>query len=184
MDRVFAGFNSTSRKHCRRADRIGSLQFHATHPDFAALYRFHSECERERGWFPVPESELRNSLVISATFDDEMISAMSCYRTGDRLRLGRIFSKRSSLAKSDLPAQITGIAAKKIVAKFCQYGSEEGCSTLDLGGIDVYDPAKQGITNFKRSFGGEIVPVTIGRYVSAAFEAKKGLIREIGLDVT
>jgi hypothetical protein len=184
IESAFSGFQATCRKQVRQANKNSELAFHFGVKEFCPFYEFYTECEKERGWFPIPPDELKNSLVIYATYKHEPIAGMSCYSSGKRLRLGRIFSKRRSTAFDNDRKVMFSMASRRIVFDFCKYGVEGGFSTLDMGGIDIERGEKSGIGDFKMSFGCKIVPVVIGRHVSAKFAEKAAAIRAMGLDIT
>jgi hypothetical protein len=132
----------------------------------------------------LPEEELKNSLLFFVSHRGIPISGMSCYSSEKRLRVGRIFSRRRAAGLDNLERIVFSGAARRIVYELCKFGVKGRFSTLDLGGVDFADPLKVGITNFKLSFGGAIVPVKIGRYSKPAFEEKLPMLKAMGLDIT
>lgn len=184
IENVFKGFNPTCRNEVRKADKIEGLEFRAEIKDFDAFYAFHKNCEAERGWKPVPESELANSIVFSVYYYDIPLAGMTCYASNNMLRIGRIFTRRRSEEWEHTPKVLFSAASRKIVFEFCKYGIEQGYKSLDLGGIDPEDPSKAGITQFKLSFGGKIHPVLIGRYANQRFLENEHLIKKAGYDIT
>jgi len=182
---AFSKFHATSRNEVRRSDKFENLSFQmGTGNDFDAYFNFYKACENARGWFPVPEEELRNSLIFTALFDGQPVSGISVYTNETRLRIGRIFSLKKTRRDARLNNLVYGCAAKRLVLECCQYGAENGFQTLDLGGIDLQDPAKAGITQFKLSLGGQVAPVTIARFANARFRDSASQIRESGYDIT
>lgn len=185
LDNAFAQFNATSRNEVRRAQKMQQLTFvTGIQEDFSSYFEFYKTCEHARGWFPAPESELRNSLIITAYFEEKPISGMSAYAHEGRLRIGRIYSLKRQNNERQLTNLVFGCAAKRIVYEYCRYASEHGFHSLDLGGVDLHDPAKAGITRFKLSLGGKVWPVTIARHANARFKDHFPLIREAGYDLT
>ncbi|KAB2914723.1 MAG: hypothetical protein F9K23_13420 [Bacteroidetes bacterium] len=184
LDHVFANFNKKNRQHVRGTETTEELSFTHAIDDFDSYFQFYKRCENERGWYPVPESELKNSIVFSAAFNGHFIAGVTAYTTGNKLRLGRIYSTKRSNDQTEISNALSGASTKRIIFEFCKYGIENGFATLDLGGVDLNDPSKAGITQFKQSFGIEIIPVKIGRYTSQTFNEKEHLIRENGYDLT
>ncbi len=185
VEAAFSKFNATSRNEVRRADKIETLRFQmGTGDDFETYFDFYEACENARGWFPVPEEELHNSLTFTAFFEDNPISGMSAYTHGNHLRIGRIYSLKKTRRDERLNNLVYGCAAKRIVFELCQYGASQGFKILDLGGVDLQDSLKAGITRFKLSLGGEIAPVTIARFVHARFREQESQIRNAGYDIT
>ena len=187
LDATFARYRSTSRNEINRTKRAPELSVRFGTEPFDELYGFHAECERERGWYPVPEEELRASIVCSCSWDGKLVAGMSCYRSDTHLRVGRIFSRRRSGEWEKVHQEHRWLfsgASRRVVYELCGYCIENGLRFLDLGGIDVDDPSKAGISKFKQGFGGEIVPVRLGRHSTPAFDEAAPKIREMGLDLT
>jgi lipid II:glycine glycyltransferase (peptidoglycan interpeptide bridge formation enzyme) len=183
---VLAAFNPTSRNEVRRADKINGLTFHHSLNDFNfdTYYAFYKSCERDRNWYPVPEEELRQSLVFSAAYNGTLIAGMSCYSHGDRIRVGRIYSNKRSMLSDSLTNLIYGVASKRIVFEICKYGIAQQFTALDLGGVDLNTTEKSGITKFKLSMGGEVIPVKIGRWCKTSYEQLQQEFLTQGLDLT
>lgn len=180
---ILSNFSATTRNEIRRFDKIKELEFHNSISDRDDFFQFYKNCESDRNWHPVPKSELDNSKVLYVTYNGIPISGMSAYSHCEFMRIGRIFSLRRSFNVPQ-PNLIFGCAAKRIVFEFIQYAKYNGFKSLDLGGVDLINKQKSGITKFKLSFGGEIVPVIIGRHEKSEFTARKVEIRKMGYDIT
>jgi hypothetical protein len=185
LDHAFSKFNATSRNEVRRSEKIEGLTFQTGVPvDFNGYYDFYKSCENARGWHPVPASELRNSLIITAYFEEKPISGMSAYAHEGRLRISRIYSLKRRNDNPQLSDLVFGCAAKRIVYEWCQFAIHQGFQSLDLGGIDLQDPTKAGIAQFKLFLGGRPSPVIIARHASEKFKAQAAQIRQSGYDIT
>jgi lipid II:glycine glycyltransferase (peptidoglycan interpeptide bridge formation enzyme) len=185
IDEVFSNFNSTSRKHIRRFDKLEELSFHNEIYDKSTFYKFYCSCERSRDWLPIAEEEFFNSIIFYVTYMGIPISGISAYICDSKIRMGRIFSIRNK-TKIDNANLIFGVAAKKLVYEFCIYAKENNFKFIDLGGIDLKSDKKSGISKFKLSFTDKIVPVKIGRYVKPPktyFELNSTFKKE-GFDIT
>ena len=183
-ENVIKGFNSTSRNELRRTYKTPGLAFHFGYSDFDKYFQFYKSCEIARGWYPVPENELSNCLLFTASFEGEYISGMSCYVGEDMIRVSRIYSNKKINTNPSITGTIYGAAAKRLVIDICNYAIENGFRGVDLGGIDFSDPAKEGISRFKTSLGGKIIPVKLARYTNATYEQKKAQVFEMGYDIT
>jgi hypothetical protein len=183
-DEIINGFNATSRNELRRTYRTDGLEFLFGYTDFNKYYKFYKASEHARGWYPVPEDELRNCLLFTAIFDGEYISGMSCYTGAGTVRVSRIYSNRKVNANPAITRTIYSAAAKRIVLNISNYAREKGFKMIDLGGVDLESPEKAGISNFKLSLGGKVLPIKVGRYSTGAFDAKKVQLREMGYDIT
>ncbi|MFZ6012423.1 MAG: hypothetical protein ACOYXT_18915 [Bacteroidota bacterium] len=184
LDKIIGNFNSTSRNEYRRSERTEGLVFQTSYEDFEKYYTFYAACENDRGWYPVPPDELKNSFVFSASYHQEFISGMSCYAHEKRLRVSRIYSLKRSNQSAALNNTLYGSAAKRIVVEICKFGIERGYHTLDLGGVDLSDQVKSGITQFKLSLGGEVADVKLGRYMKQGFKDALPEIKNKGWDIT
>jgi hypothetical protein len=126
---------------------------------------------------------LENCLLFTATFEGEYISGISCYAAGvGAIRGCRIYSAKRVNTNPAIKA-LYGAAAKRIVLNIANYARENGFNRVDLGGVDLQSPSKAGISNFKLSLGGKVVPIKLGRYSTPAFDAKAAQIREMGYDI-
>jgi hypothetical protein len=183
IDVIISKFNPTTRNEVRRFDKMPEMSFHSSVEKTEELYSFYSTCERARNWFPIPISEFKSSLVFFICHNENPISGMSAYSHGEYIRIGRIFSLRRStpIKQANL---VFGVAGKRLVYEFCKYAKNEGFTYLDLGGVDLISETKSGISQFKLSFGGDLVPVQIGRFQKPAFSDKKMEFQSIGIDIT
>jgi len=183
IESVISGFSSTSRNEYRRTERNNDLNFFTGNNDFDSYYNFYAQCEKDRGWFPIPPNELMNSILFTASFQGALISGMCCYAHGSRLRVGRIYSSKRSTLTESLNNTIYGGAAKRIVVEICKFGIANGYKTVDMGGVDLTGQ-KSGITQFKLSLGGKITDVFLGRYMKDNFKTRLGEIKNLGWDIT
>lgn len=183
---AFSRFNATSRNEVRRSEKITELGFHFGYDvvGFDAYFEFHSNCEKDRNWFPVPPDELKNSLLFSASFNGMLIAGMSCYTHEQYIRVGRIYSNKRSKKSEILTNLVYGCASKRIVFEICKYAAANGFTQLDLGGVDLTDPSKSGISQFKLSLGSKVIPVKLARWSNSHFKLHEHLIRENGWDLT
>lgn len=185
IDPVFSKFKSTARNLIKRFNKLDELTFHKVISNKIDFYKFYTECEHSRGWKPVPQDEIFNSIIFYVCHNGIPISGISAYTCENKIRLGRIFSLRNttSIEKANL---MFGVAARKIVYEFCVFGVENNFDSLDLGGIDLTSDKKSGITDFKLSFSDNIVPVKIGRFVKApdSYSKIQKELSSSGLDLT
>jgi hypothetical protein len=185
IDVIFSKFSSTNRNEIRRSKKIEGLNFQIGVENFEKFYEFYSECEHDRNWLPIPKEELLESKIIYASYNGIPISGMTSYIDGNYMRLGRIFSLKRSIVMEQ-PNLIYGSASKRIVFDFCKIAKELGLVSLDLGGVDLSTEEKSGITKFKMSFGGNLIPVKIGRYTKPenSYEKLVNEFKSKGLDLT
>ncbi len=181
---IVKAFNATGRNEYRRTFRTPGLAFHVGCEDFEKYYQFYTNCEQARAWYPVPKEELKECLLFTASFDGEYISGMSCYTGENTIRVSRIYSTKRINNNSAITGTIFGGAAKRLVLEICNYARQHGFKFVDLGGVDLSGNEKSGISEFKLSLGGQIVPVKIGRFMKPGFKEKQKEILAQGFDIT
>lgn len=177
-------FNATGRNEYRRTFRTPGLEFHVGCDDIESYYAFYAKSEHARAWYPVPKEELSECLLFTASFEGDYISGMSCYTGEDTVRVSRIYSTKRINTNPAINGTMYGGAAKRLVLEICKYAREHGFKFVDLGGVDLSGNEKSGISEFKLSLGGRIVPVKIGRYMKPGFKEKQKEILEKGFDIT
>ena len=181
---IVKAFNATGRNEYRRTFRTPGLEFHIGCENFEDYYQFYTNCEHARAWFPVPQEELKHCLLFTASFEGEYISGMSCYTGEDTIRVSRIYSTKRINTNPAINGTMYGGAAKRLVIEICNYARQHGFKFVDLGGVDLSGNEKSGISEFKLSLGGNIVPVKIGRYMKPGFKEKQQEILAKGFDIT
>lgn len=181
---IVKGFNATGRNEFRRTYRTPGLDFQFGTQDFEKYYHFYTQCEHARNWFPVPAIELKSCLLFTASFEGEYISGMSCYTGEDVVRVSRIYSTKRINTNLAINGTIFGGAAKRLVIEICEYARNNGFKYVDLGGVDLSGNEKSGISEFKLSLGGKIVPVKIGRFMKPTFIQTQKDILVKGFDIT
>ncbi|MDZ4667972.1 MAG: hypothetical protein SGJ00_08815 [bacterium] len=181
---IVKNFNATGRNEYRRTFRTEGLEFHVGFEDFEKYYDFYKKSEYARNWFPVPQIELENCLLFTATFKEEYISGMSCYLGDETIRVSRIYSTKRINENPKVNGTIYGGAAKRLVIEICDYARNHGFKFVDLGGVDLSGNEKSGISEFKLSLGGKIVPVKIGRFMKPGFIEKQKELLTKGIDIT
>ena len=183
-DDLVKAFNATGRNEYRRTFRTPGLEFQVGCDNLESYYTFYTACEHARAWYPVPIEELAQCLLFTASFEGDYISGMSCYIGGDTLRVSRIYSTKRINTNPAINGTIFGGAAKRLVIEICHYARTHGFKFVDLGGVDLSGNEKSGISEFKLSLGGKIVPVKIGRFIKPGFKEKQKEILARGFDIT
>lgn len=182
LDKVWEKFRHNTRNEIRRAEDNTRLSFVNLDPNVDRIYAAYSDFERRRNWIPVPRQEIKNSFIFSAYYDHKVIAGITCFAHGDSMRVGKIFSVRHS-EREKVDRVVIGQATRKLVWEICKYAESLGYRFLDLGGVNFTDPIKVGISQFKQSFGGDVVPVYICRYGSKSFYLLRKLMRYFGKDI-
>ena len=108
-----------------------------------------------------------------------MIVTMSFYDNGEIIRAKHIASIRKEKAED---AKIVAHASRRLNWEVMKWGKSQGRKLFDLGGI-TDDPAKVGIREFKQSFGGDEVDVSIYRYATPLFALLKKTLPLLGKNI-
>jgi hypothetical protein len=184
FEALLARFSPGNRNQIRKFDRIDGFTFEAGISEVDMYYEFYASCEKERGWYPMPQSELLASTVFSVRAKGKLIAGMACYGDDDYFRVSRIYSSRRSGVGEVITNQQYASASKKIVFEICKFASRQNYYFVDLGGIDLTDSQKSGLAEFKMSFRPEVVPVQIGRFYKSGVKEKMKSILAEGIDIT
>lgn len=152
---VLAGFNDTSRNEVRKTFKIDEYSFMYNDKNFDEIYKLYKSFRKSKN-LPIKKPYfLRAASIYTAYYNNELISVVSFYNVYPYLRIQNIFSKDADDDKET--RKIIGYATRRLIYEVCKFGCENGYTSFDLAGINLTDPAKKGITNFKSSFGGEVI---------------------------
>ncbi len=154
-DNAFLAFNDTARNEIRRTER--DTQIIIEHHDNAALdtelYILYSNFQKARGAIPMPRRLFKNLAAITTRTNGSIISAITFYPSTPIVRVRSIFSARHEAKEQ---RAFVGMATRRLVWELCQWAAKNERTAVDLAGINLTDPAKAGITQFKLSFGSVI----------------------------
>jgi hypothetical protein len=132
------------------------------------LYQLYASFEYDQGRVPRPQTEFSAYRFFSASYDRQIISAISVSESFPRLRVHAIFSQRTTIEDKTV-YRIIANSTRRIMWEICQWGHANGFVSLDLAFMNLEDPAKKGVTAFKMSFGGKTMPSYIYMYKSRGF---------------
>lgn len=174
LDEIFKNFNQTTRNEIRKTERLDGFRFLAADDDFDGSYDLYQRVKRKDGVLPEYKEDFRQCVFFNAYLNDRMIVSIACYDSGQVLRFKTITSLRKD---QDIDSKIVGYATRRLVWEICQYGKGEKHNKIDFGIINLTDPSKAGIAQFKRSFGADMVDTYICRYETTAFKFVRGMFR-------
>lgn len=172
---IFRKFNATTRNEIRKTKKDENLKFIALDQNFDQIYKLYKNLERTQGRTPIPIQEIKKSKIFSAYFKGELISSISCYDHNKILRIGQIFSLRMKNEEKEF--KNTSWTTRRSMFEICKYGKKNGYKKLDLGIVNLTDPAKAGVAKFKQSFGGDIIDTYIYRYESKIFKPLRRILK-------
>ena len=168
-DDIIKKFNDTAQKHVKRALKNPDLTFnHAKNPNDNESYATYKRFEYSQGRVPISRNEFSSYRLFTASYKREQISGISLVESFPNIRTITIYSKRLNVDDKEL-YKIIAQSSRALVYKICLWAKEEGFKMFDLGSINTVDPKKAGITDFKLSFGGEIIPEYTYIYKSNSF---------------
>jgi hypothetical protein len=182
IETIFKHFKDTSRNEINRTYKIEGLRFVPEDTNYTELQKLHRSFDLKRGWMPAPQAELKESLVFSAYFKDTPISVITCFSGTQTLRILELFSARYDTTPECTPALIS-YATRRLVYEICTYAKKKGYTSFDLGGINLEDPSKAGVAQFKQSFGGTIIDVYFYLYTTPAFRIFKKILTFFRIDI-
>tara|TARA_Y100001968_G_scaffold331261_1_gene385353 strand:+ start:79 stop:813 length:735 start_codon:yes stop_codon:yes gene_type:complete len=183
VDDFLVSCHDTCRNEIRRTFREEKFVFSNVIKDWNKFHDFYKNCEYARGWMPSPIEELRASKCFQASFDGQLLSGMSCYYNDTHVRVNKIFSLRKSQKTSNIPSVIFSAASRRIVFEICKWAIVKGLKFVDLGGIDLQDSNKKGVSKFKQSFGIQVEPVQIGKVMTPEFRTLVDDLHSKKLDI-
>jgi hypothetical protein len=106
------------------------------------------------------------SLFAGAYWQEKLIASIICYDAKPILRVNAIVSIRKGGGEE---GKHVSFATRRLVFELIRYARDHGYTRLDLGGINMIDESKKGITAFKMSFGGRTIEEYTYTYKSLLF---------------
>ncbi|RJQ34488.1 hypothetical protein C4568_02415 [Candidatus Parcubacteria bacterium] len=168
IEDIFAAFNDTTRNEIRRTEKMPELSFVHGERHRGDAYSLYRAFEHAQGRTPKPKNEITRSLLFTAYWKEELIATAICFEDGGWVRLSHLASRRLTNTKEYSHA-IIAYASRRLMYEICRWGKQHEKHSFDLGIINLSDPSKKGIAQFKQSFGGLIVDTYIYRWKSPLF---------------
>ncbi len=172
---VFQRFNKTCRNEIRQSAKIPELSF-IGQQDFvpAAAYAVYAQHEYAQQRVPERVAEFKGCHFFYAQYQGVVIATVTVYETEQYLRVKTISSLRLDSAPAII--KIISLASRSLIWEICRYGLAHKKRGVDLAGVNLVEEAKQGITQFKLSFGGGMVPEYTYIYKSRFFRAAEKMV--------
>ena len=180
LDDIFKNFKKNTRNEIRKVDHIDGLRFVLPDKNTRASYRFYKKIKIADKVIPDIYKEFNGCIFANTYYNNKLIASISSYDNGEIIRLKHIVSLRKDRNFSD---KLAGYATRKLIWELCRYGKKLNYKRLDLAGVNITDPAKQGIVKFKESFGGKITDIYTYRYQRKIFTALKEFIRIFKMNI-
>lgn len=169
LEDIFRSFNDTTRNEIRKTEKTPDLNFAREDKDTSSIYDLYKKFERAQGRVPFPRSNMKDCIIFSAYFKGELISSIYVDKGGKDLRLRYVFSKRLDVAPGHELYKIISNSTRRLVWEIIIWGKENDFAALDMATVNMTDKDKEGITKFKMSFGGELMPEYTYIYKSKLF---------------
>lgn len=170
---LFRAFRRDAKSGIKKTGDMPDLHYKIPAEDRGVSYQFYKEIKRKDGVVPDIREEFIGCIFFNAYLGSSMIVSMSFYDNGSVLRSKHIVSRRKEMGEDKA---VAAHATRRLTWEICMYAKKQGYRFLDLGGIDLSDPAKKGVAEFKLSFGGEIKDVYIYRYETVAFKILRRIL--------
>jgi lipid II:glycine glycyltransferase (peptidoglycan interpeptide bridge formation enzyme) len=167
-DDIFKKFNDTTRNEIRKSERTEGLKIISDDKNFDGAYSLYSDFEYSRGEAPFSKKALKECIVFSAYYNNEIVSGIFVDLGKPYLRVRYIFSKRLDIDDKEA-YKIVSNSTRRLIWEICLWGKKNGFVSLDMASVNFKDPEVAGITKFKMSFGGDVVNEYTYIYKSAAF---------------
>lgn len=177
-DDAFAGLNRNNRYKVKRTYRDEDVEVVVDDPRRDASYDFYRTIKEADGVVPDIEEDFGSVRWINAYQQGRLTTSTCWFDSGEVLRAKHIVSTRKEIPTD---SALVGRLTRRLFWEACLLGLNNGYRYIDLGGIDLSDdPAKRGITEFKRSFGGETVQTYVYRHVTATWQEMVERLRADG----
>lgn len=155
-EQLFMGFNANTRNEVRRALDENCLNIVADDKNRGMVYDLYAAFERAQSRRPQDASIFLGSKVFNAYHNGDLISVVICYDAPPVLRSRANFSKRLD-AEDKEKRRLISRATRLLIYEICLYGRAHGYKYFDQGSVNLIDPKKKSIGEFKGGFGGELV---------------------------
>lgn len=179
-DRIFANFHDTTRNQIKKLSRNSDVALKLMDPDEAGSYELYAEVKKADGANPDIREEFVNCLYANAYLRGSLFVTTTFYDNGIQLRLKHIASLRKSIGDD---RKFVAHATRAVIWQLCEWASVRGRTLLDLGGANFSDPTKAGIVQFKQSFGGDLIEVSIYGYDTCAFAEYREQLNASGVNI-
>lgn len=176
VEKVFSQFNHTARNEIKKTEKISGLIIKVDEKFSEEGYKIYCEHEIFQGRAPLPRKDFFGCLFFNAILNNEVISVITVFPCKQIMRIKTISSKRLSSVNDKERIKIIGSASRRLIWEICLYGIKHNKKGVDLAYINLSDSTKQGITQFKMSFGGSIVKEYAYFYESLVYRIFKKLV--------
>jgi len=179
-DEILKTFRPNTRNEIRKTLRNDTVQIVADDVNRDASVAFYCDAKRQVHVRPDVRGDFATCRFFNAYENNRLIASVSCYDSGEFLRLKHIVSLRKL---EGIDARQIGYATRRLVWEICLFGKSHGYAHIDLGGIDLEDAEKRGVATFKQSFQGTLAEVMVYRSSSRLFRVAQRATALVGRTV-
>lgn len=174
---ILTRFNETTRNEINRTFQMPELRFVVPDANRNEIHKLYKNFEIAGGRPPRRIDFFKESFLVGAYRNTMLIAAIIAYDTRPYLRVNAIVSVRG--VNREL-SKLVSFSTRRLVYELCRYGADNGYELLDLGGVNLTDETKAGITAFKMSFGGKLVDEFTYTYKSPFFSYVHSIFHKRG----
>ncbi|MDD2785421.1 MAG: hypothetical protein PHS79_00840 [Patescibacteria group bacterium] len=156
LDEVFGRFRDTVRNEIRRTERMEGFAVKLPDYDYERAYSLYCDFEFSQSRAPISIDDFKEYQLACAYLNGRLLSVVSFYQSGDKIRVRSIFSSRLAVKDDPELYKAIGFATKRLIYEICKYAQSSGAKLVDLASINLTDPAKEPIARFKSGFGAKI----------------------------
>lgn len=156
---IFSNFHKTTRNEINQSYKIDNLEFKIFAKDdkkFIEFYHVYVMHEKSQKRIPESKKVFDGHKFCVAIFRGHIISAVSFYETMSGVLRVKSISSLRVVVQDIFLKKIISLSSRRIIWEICQYGNEKKFNSLDLAYVNLQG-LRQGIDNFKLSFGGDII---------------------------
>ena len=153
-EEVLSTFRDTTRNEVRRTFKMPELTF-SLEKAGPEHYAFYVAATRTQGRVPQRAGLFLDALVSVARSKGLIIAAISFVPARPIAKVLTISSLRRESVSAE-ERNLIGFSTKRLVYEICLFGIHNKYEGVDLGYVNLSDPAKRGISDFKMGFGGAV----------------------------
>ncbi len=166
QDDIFSQFKYETRHKIRKADKMENLKIVAADKNFEDNYLLYKNFEYKQGRVPFDKKQMKNSIYFSAYLNNHLVSHVICDNIDNQVfRVKNISSVRLDVQDKKFYRELSFVS-RRVMYEAIKYAEQQGIPLFDFNGVNLEDPTKKGISEFKMSFGGELSNEYIYTYKS------------------
>jgi lipid II:glycine glycyltransferase (peptidoglycan interpeptide bridge formation enzyme) len=151
-DEIFQNYKKVTRNEINKSAKIEGLEIILLDSSFETNYNFYKKFEYAQNRAPYRKSKFKDSLFFSAYLDGKIISHVVCDQIASAVMRIKYISSARLFFQDAEKIKICSYASRRVMHEAIKYSKEIGCEYFDFNGVNVNDPSKRGISDYKLSF--------------------------------